>query len=331
MPNLKEVVFLTEGGRKYGYGHLSRMQSMREALLSFGFSVSFFVRGDETVEAVLPPCSYLLCDWLVSPVLNQDAIVIDSYSYGCDFAGEISRKAKNIIFFDDNFRIPYPRGVVVNGAINAAALNYPASQDVRYLLGSRYQLIRKDFFAPHTVTPVRSHCEVLVTFGGGNSFGLLVRILRLFKSKFPHIRKTVVIPRGITNLAATPEVRDCATKILCGPSSDELASVMRSASFAVCAGGQTLFELAACGTPAVVIGIADNQRLNIAGFENSGFISFAGWHDSENLEDSIIQKVEYMQNDKVLSNMRDAGARLVNPNAAKELCQEIFGCVANQE
>jgi spore coat polysaccharide biosynthesis predicted glycosyltransferase SpsG len=43
----------------------------------------------------------------------------------------------------------------------------------------------------------------------------------------------------------------------------ELAPLMAAADLAVCAGGQTTYELAAMGLPAVALCIADNQRINL--------------------------------------------------------------------
>ncbi len=51
---------------------------------------------------------------------------------------------------------------------------------------------------------------------------------------------------------------------------------MREADLAISAGGTTLYELCACGTPSISYSVADNQFGNVRAFDREGLISCAG-------------------------------------------------------
>jgi len=53
---------------------------------------------------------------------------------------------KLAVYIDDNKRLDYPKGVVVNGSIHAKELNYSKKNGVKYLLGPKYIPLRKDFW-----------------------------------------------------------------------------------------------------------------------------------------------------------------------------------------
>ena len=63
---------------------------------------------------------------------------------------------------------------------------------------------------------------------------------------------------------------------------------MREADLAVSAGGTTLYELCAVGTPAISYAIADNQLENVKKFEEDRLIAYAGDIRKDHVIDHII-------------------------------------------
>jgi spore coat polysaccharide biosynthesis predicted glycosyltransferase SpsG len=57
---------------------------------------------------------------------------------------------------------------------------------------------------------------------------------------------------------------------------ESVAGLMSEADLAVSAGGQTLYELAATGCPAIAISVAENQDVPLAALEDAGCVRVAG-------------------------------------------------------
>jgi spore coat polysaccharide biosynthesis predicted glycosyltransferase SpsG len=159
--------------------------------------------------------------------------------------------------------------VVVNGMVGAEALSYRGAQRTRYLLGPRYLLLRPEFAGgPERVT----HDEVtrvLVLVGGGDLGSLLKRLTDAILETLPEVAVDVVIgPFG-----GRPPM-DPRIHVHTMPK--DMLALMLGADLAVSGAGQTAYELAATGTPAVGIRLADNQTKNLRGLAAAGCLRAVG-------------------------------------------------------
>ncbi|MDP8298861.1 MAG: glycosyltransferase, partial [Candidatus Tantalella remota] len=107
-----------------------------------------------------------------------------------------------------------------------------------------------------------------------------------------------------------------------------MLELMFDADICISAGGQTLYELARVGVPTVCVCFADNQRNNIKGLVDGGFLEYVG----DVTDDDIVVKVERGIN--ILENMETrkerslAGRSLVPGNGAVNIflkAVEVFG------
>ncbi|MGC4086024.1 MAG: hypothetical protein QM736_28840 [Vicinamibacterales bacterium] len=83
---------------------------------------------------------------------------------------------------------------------------------------------------------------------------------------------TVRIVEGFTRTSRA----DARARVTWVSAPDGLATELRQASVAVLAGGVTLYEAAALGTPTVAIAVAPAQQLTIRGFARRGAVVDAG-------------------------------------------------------
>lgn len=58
---------------------------------------------------------------------------MNSYVADPDIYHFISARSKKSLFIDDNKRIDYPKGIVVNPSIYGKGLNYPKNPEIDYL------------------------------------------------------------------------------------------------------------------------------------------------------------------------------------------------------
>ncbi|MCK4793152.1 MAG: methyltransferase domain-containing protein, partial [Desulfobacteraceae bacterium] len=87
---------------------------------------------------------------------------------------------------------------------------------------------------------------------------------------------------------------------------------MLESDIAIAAGGQTLYELARIGIPAIVAAIVDNQLGNIEGFQRLGFIDYAGYWDECDLLNRILGGFESLKDRKDRFQMRTKGRRIID-------------------
>jgi spore coat polysaccharide biosynthesis predicted glycosyltransferase SpsG len=188
--------------------------------------------------------------------------------------------------------------------------------DTRLLLGTRYALLRREFWKwrgwKRNVPDVATN--ILVTLGGSDPDNVTRQILQsLLPLKTPGLRVKAVIG------AANPHgqsLRDLADSSLgrfelIGNTS-EMPELMAWADLAVAAGGSTCWELALMGLPMVLLVLADNQRAIAAGLEREGAAIDLGWHNL--LESVHMTKVlGDLLNDPIRRRlMSDLGRKLVD-------------------
>ena len=134
------LVILTEGGSRCGFGHVTRCSALHDEALARGLAPRFLINGDQEVRQVLGNRSFALLDWRTAECINknlsQDAFaIVDSYMADLEVYELISASCKRAVFIDDNKRLVYPAGIVVNPSIYGHTLDYPKSTGVEYLLG----------------------------------------------------------------------------------------------------------------------------------------------------------------------------------------------------
>lgn len=274
-PDRNKVLIITEGGKKFGFGHVVRCTALYDAFKERGFIPQFLINGDGTILGLLGNRRYRIFNWLkeknkLFELADAAAIVvIDSYSAGKPIYSKISKiTGGNLVMLDDCNRLKYPKGFVINSAIYGDKIPYPKKDGVIYLLGSNYAILRKEFWTVPQKRINREVKNILITFGGKNYSGLMRRTAEYLKNNFDF--NVDVAGQGNNKLGAV-----------------EMLKLISKADVCISGGGQTLYELARCKTPAIGVCLADNQLLNLRHMSKAGLIKFAGWYYDKNLFEKI--------------------------------------------
>src|SRR2546428_7754394 len=94
---------------------------------------------------------------------------------------------------------------------------------------------------------------------------------------------------------------------------------------AVTGGGQTTYELAATGTPAIAIKMADNQTGNVRGLSVRGTLVWVGDADDSDLEGKVTGALKDLANDKCKrDDMSRAGRALVDGLGTERVARAIL-------
>jgi UDP-2,4-diacetamido-2,4,6-trideoxy-beta-L-altropyranose hydrolase len=299
------ALFRVDAGPEVGLGHLQRCLSLALALREQGCESSFVLpAGEDRVRAA----------GLEVGEGPADVVVVDSYRVGpADLVADVP-----VVFVDDRAAFEFPCDVVLNGGAHARELPYRGAPHTRFLLGPEYALLRPEFWPPDQAPATGSVERVLLLTGGSDPLGLGPQLLTALEPLPGEIAFTVVVGPLAENRAeveAAARASAHPVDVVVGPA--EVLELMRSADLAVSTAGQTLYELAAAGTPSVAVQIADNQEGNLRALAAAGVIRAAGHAGEGSLSDSVLENcVQLVESHEARSGMAAAGRCLVDGRGA---------------
>lgn len=238
------ALIFADGKLGVGLGHFSRCCALAYLLEQYHFRVRLF--DSATLQENLQP-SFL--------------IVIDSYVLGLDSYVLATQYAPNCLFFDDTLRLPYPPSILLNNAfgadLKAYSLKYPHH---KLWIGRGYPLLQEPFLKSlRQKKCIKEHIsDVLVTLGGEDICNLMPKLLAMLLKNYPDLKLHYTYPKDLNLGEQTQRYEKLSPQ--------EMQSLMQKVDIALCAGGQTLGELLACGVPCIALETAQNQRFNLEGY-----------------------------------------------------------------
>lgn len=272
-----KVSIITEGFENTGHGHITRCLSLYQAFAERNIFPTIYVNGDKHAQSLLINCRYEILDWLTHPaklithINNSDIIIVDSYLAGKEYYNNFVKLSRNSLFIDDNIRIDYPEGIILNGTINSENFPYKKT-DNEFLLGSKYIPIRKEFWNVPSRKINKDISSILITFGGQDIRNLTPDILKSMNENYPEVIKNVVVGSGFKCIEKIETLKNKNMILHFSPDAEKMKELMISSDIAITAAGQTLYELAVTGTPTIAIAVAENQSNNIREWKKKGFL-----------------------------------------------------------
>lgn len=325
-----KVYLLTEGGSEKGFGHISRIIALYQAFQAYEITPECIVSHDGELAHIMDGLPYRNIPWtnesgmLPALIANSDIVVVDSYVIDNALSRRISDCTRVSAFLDDDFSFDRSNCILINGNILAQELYIPRSEDVHYLLGSEFMLLRKVFWDVQAREVREEVRRVFMTLGGKDIRGLLPAISRMLRSQYPKIEQCVVDGEMSEDLRRTFDAGDGRIEILNRPDSAQVKDAMFSSDLAISAGGQTLNELARMGIPTIAVAIADNQLPNLKAWEKEGFIESAGNWDDPDLLKKIEAKMDLMGSYDLRTRMAQAGAARVDGAGARRVVKTLL-------
>lgn len=331
------ILFRADGSPQVGSGHIMRCLSLADAFRDMGQTV-IFVTADECFQAVIQSRGYegivLQTRYddmqgelpVLIPLLRKlrpCCVLLDSYFVTSDYMLAIKQEVQ-LVYIDDQNAFDYPADLVVNYMLYADKFAYP--QNKRYLLGPKYALLRKEFRnVPWRQAKGRA-ADVLLSTGGADSEHMALRCVKHLRKR-PDDGITYHVVLGAMNQDTTEIERLSAgcTHIVLHRNVSDMRSLMLQCDAAVSAGGTTLFELCACGIPAVTYILADNQILNAESFKTAGLMLCAGdIRGNGQAAEAVFKQLERLIQDQASrQHMAEQMRLLVDGNGASRLAKKI--------
>jgi len=326
-----KVFIITEGSKNIGFGHITRCISLYQAFKKRGIIPKFIINGDDPVKDLLKGLNYQILNWLdeksrlFKKVKDADIAIIDSYLADISFYNTLSDLVRLAVYIDDNKRLNYPKGIVVNGSIYAEELNYPHTNGVTYLLGTKYTPLRKEFWEVSEKKIKEKVESIMITFGGDDAKNMTPKILGFLRENYPELKKNVIVGKAFQNIDEIKKNADKNTNLIYYPDAKKIKEIMLESDIAISAGGQSLYELARVGVPTVGICVAENQLKNVKGWEKIGFLEYAGWYNKENILEKIKNAVESLKDLKVRKSKFKIAKKFVDGKGSLRIAAKLLG------
>jgi len=324
------AIILTEVGKKIGFGHLNRCLSIETELKKHGIESDFVVNCKHVGKDLLR-ANFLVFDWLRNRkklyhlLKKSHFAIIDSYLAPLSLYQYISGNIILSLYLDDNNRLTYPKGIVVNGNAYASHLPYPRNKN-QYLLGTKFTPLRAEFNQIDRKQIREKIMDILITFGGSDVKNMTPRILKSICHFYPEVNKKVLIGGGFKNIAEIRSNADPKTQLVFSPTGTRLKNFMQNSDIAISAGGQTIYELLRVGVPTIATAVADNQILNVESLEKKKILlNLERWKD-ERIEDRIAALMTRLKNQGLRKKMSQLGRKIIDGKGAERIVNVLLKC-----
>lgn len=315
-----------------------RCLSLADAFREIGQGVAF-VTADDYLKSVIQKrgyqCTVLGAQYncmeselpVLLPLLQElrpCCFLLDSYYVTQDYMAAIRSEAP-LFYIDDLNTFDYPADMIINYMLYAGQLPYP--QNKHYLLGPQYALLRREFQnVPRRQTAAQVK-HVLLSTGGADWEHVALRCVQyLGKRPTDSITYHVILGAMNQDAAEIERLADGSAHIVLHRTVSDMRSLMLQCDAAISAGGTTLFELCACGLPAVTYVLADNQIMNAASFEEAGLMLCAGdIRNGNQFAAHMFERLEMLiQEYSLRQRMSERMQTLVDGNGAIRLAKKIL-------
>jgi RimJ/RimL family protein N-acetyltransferase len=105
---------------------------------------------------------------------------------------------------------------------------------------------------------------------------------------------------------------------------------MLSSDIAITAAGQTLYELASCGTPSIAIAVAENQKNNIYEWRRKEFLLNTIFYSDINFISRIIEQIQALQSITVRKKLSGIGIENVDTKGSARVINYIIDRVCSK-
>jgi UDP-2,4-diacetamido-2,4,6-trideoxy-beta-L-altropyranose hydrolase len=256
------VEFVVDCGAIVGMGHLSRAQTLAEALAARGGQVRMRLTAPDSA----PPNFPFPIVALEQETGAADLVIVEGLGFTAAQAEAFRKPGALFVVVDDLGDRSIACDVLINQNIYGDRLPFHGYSYRQALLGAKFALI-KPGFADARGSAERGGPRPLITFGGGATAAIGVEVARRLATRFSGPIDLAL--GGALGVAAN----DLPGNVMRHYGAD-MPALMARATLYVGSLGVTFLEALAVGLPVVAACVADNQRLALDAAKSLGLAVF---------------------------------------------------------
>lgn len=335
------ILFRADANEKIATGHVMRCVAIAREFLIRGYEVCFLVAdqvSQKAVEAQGMSTILLNTRWddmeseipKVIAILRKYAaawLFVDSYYVTEKYFREV-RPWTKVAYVDDLHLFHYDCDAIINYSVYASVFKYQDEYiHTRLLLGCDYVPLRSDFrdISVHKICDTVT--DVLLLTGGGDEYHVA---LKLVYEVMKHLYEWDDITFHIVCGRFSPDREELERKshelenIKIYSHVEHIEKLMQTVDIAISAGGSTLYELCACGTPTITYSMADNQLRNVKKFDQLGLMDYSGdVRDGFEYEDLLKRLSELADNCEKRAKQSRQTRQMVDGLGARRIAEAL--------
>lgn len=330
---MKALVY-ANGSSSIGLGHIMRTLAICKELYNRQVIIDYVVdKSDENAINLIKSNGFdvIIVDNLIKyisscNIIKYDIALIDSYDISEHAIESFYEISKRVIYIDDLAVFNnYDMDILINTSIEALRLNYKGR--AKKLLGPQYAILREEFRNVEFKTPRQNVEKVLITFGGADTNNVTKLVLDQLLDTYKDIEYNVV-------LGSSYRYKDFMInnyniqKVKFHINVSNMKDIMTPSDLAISAGGNTLYELCACGIPTIAVIIAENQKQFVRGIHKKTGIDYIDLSETDISKDncrvfkSTIDK--YIKNYELRKEISQRMFEVVDVNGCSRIADEIL-------
>ena len=304
-------------------GHLVRQTHIAKILRNRGAEITFFIPNYPPAQVWLDRCQFprktmndplALTEKETGPL---DLIILDIQDTPSAFIRKIRQNKKPVVSFEDLGEGRNHVDLLIDcnlGEENSVGL------PVQTLFGYPYSVLAPEFETLHSKKrELNGSIEsVLITLGGTDPHSLTSLLADKLLQIQPNLSITLLAGPGCKNIPALKDRQSETVKLL--ESTSQMAQTLFDHSAVFCAGGVTLHEAMAVGTPAFVINQVSHQVEKADRAEKQGAAMNLGMAESWN--ESRLPEI-LKSRPETLEKMSLAGKNLIDGKGLKRVADAI--------
>jgi UDP-2,4-diacetamido-2,4,6-trideoxy-beta-L-altropyranose hydrolase len=336
---MKKILIRADGGKGIGMGHVMRMLVLANELkkrcevifLCINNDNDKYLAGIKKIKENGFIVELINEDNIISEIIRiqqkqkADVLITDSYDVDEHYFDELEPYFDKTAYIDDNNICRINADIIINQNINANEYKYNTypNKKTKFLLGSKYILLRDEFRKQSKKKVKLEVKDIIVTVGGMDDNGLTLKVIEAltdFKGNLHVIIGGAFEEKLIENIL---KFKSNELKII--PYENAVMSeVMEKCDLAISGCGSTLYELCALGIPTIGIVIADNQK-KIAEFMD-GKHAIINTNNIIYEDSTMFRQIVFnvIYNVDIRKNLVKESRKCISINGAKSLCEEIL-------